>query len=66
VITHPVNKVWLKDEKLDRAGGSFFAAGSAAAEGDWKVLRDRWEWSHVARAVLEMQSLVALVVAAVL
>jgi hypothetical protein len=66
VVIHPVNKVWLKDEKLDRAGGRFFAAGSATAEGDWRALRDRWEWSHVTRAVLEMSSLVALVVAAVL
>ena len=66
VVIHPVNKVWLKDEKLDRAGGRFFAAGGATGEGDWRALRDRWEWSHVMRAVLEMSSLVALVVAAVL
>lgn len=29
-------------------------------------LRDRWEWSHVARAVLEMLSLVALVIGVVM
>lgn len=66
VVTHPVNKVWLKDEKLDKSGGAFFAAGGATATGDWTALRDRWEWSHVARAVLAMASLVALVIAAVL
>jgi hypothetical protein len=65
-ITHPVNKVWLKDEKIDKAGGHFFAAGAHTAEGDWTELRDRWEWSHVVRAVLEMVGLVALVVAAVI
>lgn len=65
-ITHPVNRVWLKDEKLDEAGGSFFATGGRTAEGDWTALRDRWEWSHVARAVLEMVGLAALVAAAVL
>jgi hypothetical protein len=65
-VTHPVNKVWLKDETLDKAGGSFFATGARTAEGDWTALRDRWEWSHVARAVLEMLSLAALVIAAVL
>lgn len=65
-ITHPVNKVWLKDENLDQTGGRFFAAGGVAAEGDWTELRDRWEWSHVARAVLEMLGLTALVIAAVL
>ena len=66
VITHPVNKVWLKDEKLDKAGGRFFATGTSTAEGDWAALRDRWEWSHVARALLELSSLIALVIAAVL
>jgi Domain of unknown function (DUF1772) len=65
-ITHPVNRVWLKDEKLDKAGGSFFATGGRTAEGDWTALRDRWEWSHVARAVLKMVGLAALVAAAVL
>ncbi len=66
VITHPVNKVWLKDEKLGRTGSGFFATGTGTAEGDWTVLRDRWEWSHVARAVLAMLSLAALVVAVIL
>ena len=65
-IIHPVNRVWLKDEKLDKAGGSFFATGGRTAEGDWTALRDRWEWSHVARAILEMVGLAALVAAAVL
>jgi Domain of unknown function (DUF1772) len=65
-VTHPVNKVWLKDEKLDKSSGTFFAAGSTTAAGDWTELRDRWEWSHVARAVLAVASLIALVVAVVL
>jgi hypothetical protein len=34
--------------------------------GDWTELRDRWEWSHVARAALAVASLVALVVATVI
>jgi hypothetical protein len=29
------------------------------------ALRDRWEWSHVVRAVLEMLSLAALVIAVI-
>src|SRR5262249_15830137 len=65
-VTHPVNKVWLKDEKLGRAGGRFFAAGARTVEGDWMALRERWEWSHVARAVLAMLSLAALVIAVIL
>jgi hypothetical protein len=65
-ITHPVNKVWVKDEKLSKSGGAFFAAGNTTAAGDWTELRDRWEWSHVARAALAVASLVALVVATVI
>ena len=65
-ITHPVNRVWLKAEKLDKAGSRFFAAGAGVAEGDWTELRDRWEWSHVAPAVLELVGLAALVTAAVI
>ena len=52
----------MKDEKLSKSGGAFFAAGSTTATGDWTELRDRWEWSHVARAALAVASLVALVV----
>jgi hypothetical protein len=65
-ITHPVNKIWVKDEKLGKPGGAFFAAGSMTASGDWTDLRDRWEWSHVARAALAVASLVALVIATVI
>jgi hypothetical protein len=35
-------------------------------EGDWAALCDRWEWSHVVRAVLEMPSLAVLVIAVIL
>ena len=66
VVTHPVNKVWVKGENLSKSGGAFFAAGTTTATGDWTELRDRWEWSHVARAALAVVSLVALVVAGVI
>ena len=66
VITHPVNKVWVQDMQLGKSGSTFFGAGSSTAAGDWTELRDRWEWSHVARAALALASLVALVVAAVI
>jgi hypothetical protein len=66
LVTHPVNKVWLEGETLTGVGARFFAAGRAAdprgAEG-WMVLRDRWEYSHVGRAVLAVLSLLALVIA---
>ena len=70
-VTHPVNKVWLKDQQLQDAGAAFFAAGGENKSGkssdhDWAALRDRWEYSHLARAVFAMVSLIALVTAAVI
>ncbi len=70
VVTHPVNKFWLKDVRLEGAGGEFFkldpmGKGQAAelgAEG-WKKLRDRWEYSHLVRAVLAAAALIAMIVA---
>jgi len=66
-----VNKVWLDPEKLGAAGASFFSAGrddvrtSArhAGVGSWTELRDRWEYSHVARAILATLAFVALAIA---
>jgi hypothetical protein len=67
VFTHPVNKFWLTDEKLGAFGAGFFGFGGAKNEKTrpvkWTDLRDRWEYSHVARAVLAFVSLLALVIA---
>lgn len=68
LITHPVNKFWLKDTHLTGLGGEFFsldpmkrgAASTDDAE-SWKKLRDRWEYSHVLRAALSAVALVALI-----
>jgi hypothetical protein len=73
VITHPVNKFWLKDTRLKRAGGAFFSlepmkqgeASETGAEG-WRKLRDRWEYSHILRAVVSVIALVSLIVAVVI
>ncbi|MPZ46118.1 MAG: DUF1772 domain-containing protein [Betaproteobacteria bacterium] len=62
LVTHPVNKFWLNDEELAAPGARFFAAGGIA-RGDWTRLRDRWEYSHVARALLTFSAFVALAVA---
>ena len=68
-VTQPTNKYWLKDQDLSKTGTKFFAvdqvkSGSSEAESpDWKRLRDRWEYSHIARAALSGIALVALVVA---
>jgi len=70
VVTHPVNKFWLKDTSLKGLVGGFFsldpmkqgAASEVGSEG-WKKLRDRWEYSHVFRAVLAVIALITLIVA---
>jgi hypothetical protein len=62
LVTHPVNKFWLRDEELTAPGARFFATGGTA-RGDWTRLRDRWEYSHVARALLMFGAFVALAVA---
>ncbi len=64
LFTHPVNKFWLQKEKLSRAGSGFFSfAAKTARPVNWTMLRDRWEYSHVARAVFAFVSLTALVIA---
>jgi hypothetical protein len=73
LVTHPVNKFWLKDTRLQGLGGEFFAldpmkkgtAAEADAEG-WMKLRDKWEYSHVLRAVLAAIALISLIVATAL
>ena len=65
-FTHPVNKCWLQDASLKGFGGAFFRfdpLNRAAPEDAWKHLRDRWEYSHVIRAVLAGMGFVCLVVA---
>jgi hypothetical protein len=68
LVTQPVNKFWLAGEKLGRAGERFFAVDKArgAEMPDWTVLRDRWEFSHIARAVLQGAAFVLLVIAVTL
>jgi hypothetical protein len=72
LVTHPVNKFWLKDQNLQGVGGGFFAFLStrrAQATGDphkaWMQARDRWEYSHVLRAVLSAAAYLSLLLAVV-
>jgi len=63
LVTHPLNKVWIERHRLGTASGHFFAAGSDRTERrDWVMLRNRWEYSHVARAGCSVLSLVALLI----
>lgn len=69
IVTHPVNRFWVEDVKLNRAGAGFFAFGADRTRRDqnipldWMELRNRWEYSHVARAACAMVSFIALIIA---
>ena len=70
LFTHPVNNFWLQGERLNTLGSGFFSLRSStqgrqsdSRPVDWTGLRDRWEYSHVARAGLAFLSFIALVVA---
>lgn len=66
LLTHPVNNFWLRSFKLRGASASFFffgVSGNTGAQPDWKMLRDRWEYSHVVRAGLGLTSLILLAAA---
>lgn len=59
-VTHPVNRVWVAQEPLGRGGSKFFATGRQGVDADWTKLRARWEYSHVARAVLGLGAFLSL------
>ena len=63
VVTQPVNKFWLAEQKLGRAGTAFFGTRSSQAPPEWTGLRNRWEYSHLARAVLAAAALMLLATA---
>jgi hypothetical protein len=64
-VTHRVNKFWLRGQKLQGAGATFFSVGggTSAEDVDWRVLRNRWEYSHVTRAALTGVAFVLLATA---
>jgi hypothetical protein len=52
-----VNGFWLRGQELGSLGGFFSLPSSSdpahtSPSRDWSALRDRWEHSHVVRAVL--------------
>ncbi len=67
VLTAPVNKVWAAATPISGSAQRFFeAAGDLPAGDDWKPLRDRWERSHLLRAVTATTAFVLLTVAVVI
>lgn len=69
IVTQPVNRYWLQGQKLGRLGKTFFATknapgsdvGSEDLDRTWMNLRDRWEYSHMARAGFALVSFLTLV-----
>jgi len=69
-VTHPVNRRWIQGEQLSGLGAGFFSFASADRSSrhsetrppGWTELRDRWEYSHLVRALFALLSLVALVI----
>ena len=67
VLTAPVNKVWAKAAPVAGSAQRFFeAARDLPASDDWTVLRDRWERSHLVRAVTASSAFVLLAIAVVI
>lgn len=66
LFTQPVNRIWVRDLALGKAGTKFFSPEAHASRGDWTRLRDRWEGSHLTRAGIMSIALVALAVAVTL
>ena len=62
--TQPVNRYWLEHTGTSKSARAFFrSVDSQEARPDWRVLRDRWEHSHLWRAGLAMAAFVLLVTA---
>jgi hypothetical protein len=66
MLTHAVNKFWVADQKLGKAGAAFFNPTGETIGADWTRLRNRWEYSHVARACCALVAFVALAAATAL
>jgi anthrone oxygenase-like protein len=68
-VTQPVNRYWLKDQKLSEAGAKFFDTEHTNAPDrsgtgitDWRSFRNRWEYSHMVRAFLSAIAFIAITV----
>ena len=65
IFTQPVNRFWLRDQRMATAGAKFFGV-RASKESDtreWTALRDQWEYSHLTRAILSFTAVAFLAAA---
>jgi hypothetical protein len=68
-VTQPVNRYWTSNLELSSAARNFFRVEPKQPRpqfDQWERLRDKWEYSHIARAVLAMIALISVTVAIVL
>lgn len=67
LAVHPVNKHWMEGQPVSASAAAFFdkATGTGRQPG-FEELRNRWEYAHVARAVLTGAGLLALVISLVI
>jgi len=70
LVTQPVNRYWLKNQQLGKVGEKFLSQTPGIAgeheEQNWVRLRDRWEYSHLVRAVCSVVAFVAVIIAVML
>jgi hypothetical protein len=67
LLTHPVNRIWIRDVALSLGDEKFFGAGTAQIpQTDWTEARNRWERSHLIRAGLALAAFLALATAVAL
>jgi hypothetical protein len=64
-LTAPINKVWLRNERLSGSAQRFFGASGDPREAEWTVLRNRWERSHLYRAASSVIALALMALALV-
>jgi hypothetical protein len=70
-VTQPVNRHWVAGLRLTGAAQRFFSVDPTRQQGavqvseqdQWEHLRDRWEYSHIVRAVFAAISLISVTVA---
>lgn len=65
IFTQPVNRFWLRNQQMATAGAAFFEvrASKESQSRDWMSMRNQWEYSHVARAVLSFVTVALLATA---
>lgn len=62
-VTQPINKYWLAGKDLSGPCARFFGNAPGEPRQEWTQLRTRWEYSHLARAVLAVIAFLSLAAA---